>query len=66
MITHFEIEDDANNNPMNILNLLNSQFNLEWKDLSRKMIVVYKKILFDVRFNTSVFLFVHLFVIILE
>jgi len=32
MITHFEIENDANNNPMNILNLLNAQFNLEWKD----------------------------------
>ena len=32
IITHFEIEDDANNNPMNILNLLNSQFNLEWKE----------------------------------
>ena len=32
MITHFEIEDETINNPMNILNLFNSQFNLEWKD----------------------------------
>ena len=31
MITHFEIEDIQNNNLMNILNLLNSQFNLEWQ-----------------------------------
>ena len=32
MITQFEIKDRANNNPMNILNLLNSQFNLKWKE----------------------------------
>ena len=32
MITHFERENIPNNNPMDILNLLNSQFNLEWKE----------------------------------
>lgn len=32
MITHFEIENDTKNNPTNILNLLNSKFNLEWKE----------------------------------
>jgi hypothetical protein len=32
MITHFEREDIPNNNPMDILNLLNSHFNLEWKE----------------------------------
>ena len=32
IITHFEIEDTPNNNPINILNLLNSEFNLEWKE----------------------------------
>tara|TARA_B110001452_G_C14971359_1_gene339563 strand:+ start:279 stop:476 length:198 start_codon:yes stop_codon:yes gene_type:complete len=32
MITHFEIDEHPNNNPINILNLLNSQFNLKWKE----------------------------------